>query len=60
MGKLEETVLSGMKDRMADRRALFELTRAYHARYAERQKETRADREKVQREVNRLTVMIDR
>jgi DNA invertase Pin-like site-specific DNA recombinase len=60
MGKLERVVLDGMKDMVADPQALFEYTKTYHARWAERAKETRADREKVQREVNRLTVMIDR
>lgn len=60
MGKLEQAVLDGMKDRLGDRGALFEYTKAYHARWAERQKETRADRDKVQREANRVTVMIDR
>jgi site-specific DNA recombinase len=60
MAKLDRAVLDGMKHRLTDTRALFELTKAYHSRFAARQKETRADGEKVQREVNRITVMIDR
>jgi DNA invertase Pin-like site-specific DNA recombinase len=60
IGQIEQTILHGIKEKLVDRKALLELTRAYHERWAERQKESRTDREATQRQLNRVTVQIDR
>ncbi|MGY3614841.1 recombinase family protein [Bradyrhizobium sp. USDA 10063] len=58
--QLEATVMDGVKTKLTDRRVLLELTRSYHARWAERQKAARADRHATQKQLNRVTVQIDR
>jgi site-specific DNA recombinase len=58
--KLERAVLDGMKEKLTNTKALVQFTKDYHARWAERQKEVRTERDKVQRELNRVTVQIDR
>ena len=58
--ELEHAVLDGMKDKLTNTKALIAFTKAYHARWAERQKEIRNERDKVQRNLNRTTVQIDR
>jgi DNA invertase Pin-like site-specific DNA recombinase len=58
--ELERTVLDGMKDKLTNTTALIEFTKAYHARWAERQKAVRSERDKVQRNLNKTTVQIDR
>ncbi len=55
-----DTVFDGIKHKLADRKTLIEMTRAYHGRYVERQKEIRTDRDAAQKELNRVTVQIDR
>jgi DNA invertase Pin-like site-specific DNA recombinase len=57
---LESTVLDGIKDNLANRKALVEFTREYHGRWQERQKEIRVDRDAVQKALNRVTIKIDR
>lgn len=51
---LEADVLDGVKHKLSYPRALLELTREYHARWAERQKQTKASRG------DRVTIQIDR
>jgi site-specific DNA recombinase len=57
---LERTVLDGIKRNLTNREALLELTKAYHARYAERQKIVRQDREATQQQLNRIEIQMDR
>jgi len=57
---LQSTILDGVKDKLTDRKALLELTRAYHERWAERQKFIRTDHEKAKTQLNRVVVQIDR
>ena len=58
--ELERTVVTNMKANLTDSEALMRLTKRYHARWAERQKEARGERDKVARELTRTTVAIDR
>jgi site-specific DNA recombinase len=58
--KLQEVVLDGMKENLADPKALVNFTKAYHARWAERQKELSSDRDGTERALTRITVQIDR
>jgi site-specific DNA recombinase len=60
LAKLQKTILDGVKEKLTSREALLELTRAYHSRWAERQKEIGADLDNVRRQLNRVTVQIDR
>lgn len=57
---LQNTVLEGVKSKLTNRKALLELTRAYHERWAERQQTARTDVDKAKKELNRVTVQIDR
>jgi DNA invertase Pin-like site-specific DNA recombinase len=57
---IEGTVLDGIKEKLTNRKALIEMTRAHHARFAEREKIVRADRETAQKQLNRVTIQIDR
>lgn len=57
---LETIVIDGMKAKLTNTKALVEYTKAYHARWAERQNEARTERETVRRALNRVTVQIDR
>jgi len=57
---LETIILDGIKAKLTDRKALLEFTRAYHGRWAERQKAARAARDTTQKQLNRVTVKIDR
>jgi site-specific DNA recombinase len=57
---LEATVLAGVKERLTRPKAVIEYTKSYHARWAERQKEIKADRSDAQRMLVRVTVQIDR
>jgi hypothetical protein len=57
---LQANVLQGVKANLADPQALAEYTRAYHARWDERQKEKRGDKASVEKALNRVTVQIDR
>lgn len=57
---LQNTILDGIKEKLADRKALLELTRAYHERWAERQKSIRADHDGAKKQLSRVTVQIDR
>ncbi|ODM79933.1 recombinase family protein [Bradyrhizobium elkanii] len=57
---LEAAVLDGMKANLANPKALIEYARAYHARWAERQREISADRAAAEKQLNKLTVQIDR
>jgi site-specific DNA recombinase len=58
--QLEATVLDGIKAKLTNRQALLELTRSYHARWAERQKAARVDRDETEKQINRVTIKIDR
>ncbi|MEH2525814.1 MULTISPECIES: recombinase family protein [unclassified Bradyrhizobium] len=58
--EIERTVFEGIKTKLTDRKALLEMTKAYHARSIERQKEIRAQSDAAQKELNRVTVAIDR
>lgn len=58
--EIERTVFEGIKAKLTDRKALIEMTKAYHARSVERQKEVRAEADAAQKELNRVTVAIDR
>jgi DNA invertase Pin-like site-specific DNA recombinase len=58
--KLKRGVLEGIKANLTNTKALVEYTRAYHARWAERQSEVRAERDVAQRDLNRVTMQIDR
>jgi site-specific DNA recombinase len=60
MGILEATVLRGAKANLTNPKALAEYTKAYHARWFDRQKEVRSDRDETQRALNRATTQIDR
>lgn len=60
LSELQATVLGGIKTQLTDPEALTEYTRAYHARWAERQKEASSERDSVQKVLNRVTVQIDR
>jgi DNA invertase Pin-like site-specific DNA recombinase len=57
---IQTTILTGIKDKLTDRNALLEMTRAYHGRWAERQKETRTEADVARKQLNRVTVQIDR
>jgi site-specific DNA recombinase len=57
---LQRAVLDGVKHKLTDRKALLELTREYHGRWAERQQEVRADRDSAQKQLNRVSVQNDR
>jgi site-specific DNA recombinase len=57
---LERTVLDGIKEKLTKREMLLELTQTYHGRWAERQRASRNDGAKVQKELNRVTVQMDR
>jgi hypothetical protein len=57
---LQGTILDGIKHKLTDRKALLELTRADHERWAERQQTIRADRDNAERQLNRVMVQIDR
>jgi site-specific DNA recombinase len=58
--QLERTVLDGIKAKLTNRQALLELTRSYHARWAERQKTARKDRDETEKQLRRVTIKIDR
>jgi hypothetical protein len=58
--QLESTVLAGIKDKLTNRKALLEFTRAYHDRWAARQKAARTQRDVTEKQLNRVTVQIDR
>jgi site-specific DNA recombinase len=58
--RLESIVFDGIKHKLTNRKALIEMTRAYHDRYVERQKSIRDDRDVVQQQLNRVTVQMDR
>jgi site-specific DNA recombinase len=60
LATLEAIVLEGIKTKLTDRKALIEFTKAYHGRWAERQKEIRSDRDTVQRQLNKVEVQINR
>jgi site-specific DNA recombinase len=60
MKVLEETVLAGVKAHLTSPEALKEFTKGYHARWAERQREMRSDRDSTQRALNRANVAIER
>jgi site-specific DNA recombinase len=57
---LQNTILNGIRHKLTNRKALLELTRAYHERWAERQRTVRGDFEKAKKQLNRVTVQIDR
>jgi hypothetical protein len=57
---VERTVFEGIKLKLTDRKALIEMTRAYHDQYVERQKDVRHERDAAQQQLNRVTVQIDR
>lgn len=57
---VEQTVFEGIKHKLTNRNALIEMTRSYHDRYVERQKETRGELNAAQKQLNRVTVAIDR
>ncbi len=57
---LTQMTLDDIKEKLSDPKRLIELTRAYHERWAERQKGYRGERDAVQKELNRVTVSIDR
>jgi site-specific DNA recombinase len=57
---LQSTILDDIKHKLTDRKALLELTRAYHERWAERQQTIRVDRDNAERQLNRVMVQIDR
>jgi DNA invertase Pin-like site-specific DNA recombinase len=57
---LQDTIMAGIKDKLMNRTALLELTRAYHGRWAERQQEVRTDAANAQKQLNHVTVQIDR
>jgi site-specific DNA recombinase len=57
---LQNTILDGIKVKLTNRKALLELTRAYHERWAERQQTVRADCDKAKMELNRVTLQINR
>jgi site-specific DNA recombinase len=60
MKELERNIIANMKAKLTSSKALVELTKEYHFRWAERQKEARGERDKVARELTRTTVAIDR
>ena len=60
LSELQATVLAGIKTQLTNPEALTEYTRAYHARWAERQREANSERDNVQKVLNRITVQIDR
>lgn len=60
LATLQNVVLDGLKAKLTDRKALLELTRAYHDRWAERQKEVRTDGVTAKKQLDRVTVQIDR
>lgn len=57
---LQDHVLQQMKARLTDPAAVLEYTRAYHARWAERQKEIKADRAGTQQALDRVEAQITR
>lgn len=57
---LQGLVLNGVKEKLTNRKALIELTRAYHQRWAEREKSARADLLKAKAELGRVEVQCDR
>lgn len=57
---LQATILDGIKHKLTNRKALLELTRAYHERWAERQQSVRSDLAKAKGELNRTEVLLDR
>lgn len=57
---LTQKTLDHIKEKLTEPTRLIELTRAYHERWAERQKGYRGERDAVQKELNRVTVAIDR
>jgi site-specific DNA recombinase len=60
LATLEKIVLDGIKTKLTDPKALIAFTKAYHSRWAERQKEIRSDKDTVQKQINRVQVSIDR
>lgn len=59
MGELEKLVLDGFRD-LTDTKPITEAIKAYHQRYAENVKTQGAERLSVERQLNRLTLQIDR
>lgn len=57
---LQTTILDGIKHKLTNRKALLELTRAYHERWAERQQSVRSDLASARGELNRTEVQLDR
>jgi site-specific DNA recombinase len=57
---LQNTILDGIKHKLTDRERLLELTRSFHKQWAEKQQANRVDRDSAERQLNRVTVQIDR
>lgn len=57
---LTEQTLDDVRHKLTNPERLTKLAQAYHERYAERQKAYRGEREAVQKDLNRVTVAIDR
>jgi site-specific DNA recombinase len=49
-----------MEAKLANAKALMAYTKVYHARWTERQKEVSGERDEAQRDLDRVTVQIDR
>jgi site-specific DNA recombinase len=60
LDRMQVAVLDGMRERLANPKAVVEAVRAYHAEYAAQGKKNRSDAETLQRDVNRLQTKIDR
>lgn len=57
---LEEMVLTGVKEKLTNPKAVIEYTKAYHARWAEQHREIKADKADIQNSLNAVEVKIDR
>ena len=60
LGELEKLVLNGFRDNLTDTKPINEAVRAYHQRYAENVKSQSGEKLSVERQLNRLTLQIDR
>lgn len=58
--RIELTVLDGMRRHLTSPAALMEFTKAYHERWAQRQREATDELETSRRKLNAVTVKIDR
>jgi site-specific DNA recombinase len=60
LSRLQAGVLAGLRKHLIDPAAIAEAAKAYHAQWAERSKQNRADAASLRKQLSRLQVKIDR